>query len=65
MSREAGSCQWERTRPIAWRGLVVEGAGVGPSRRELVRLDQEARGETRDQERQRRRGEPGAALPPG
>src|SRR3954453_8273139 len=26
MSREAGSYQWERTRPIAWRGLVVEGA---------------------------------------
>src|SRR6476469_7145065 len=26
MSREAGSRQWESTRPIAWRGLVVDGA---------------------------------------
>ncbi len=58
MSREAGSCQWERTRPIAWRALVVEGDGMGPGHPELARLDQEARGETRDQERQRRRGEP-------
>src|SRR3954447_14468192 len=29
MSREAGSCQWERTRPIACRGLVLEG-GADP-----------------------------------
>src|SRR6266545_4789077 len=30
MSREAGSCQWESTRPIAWRGLVVEGTAWDP-----------------------------------
>ena len=30
MSRDAGSCQWEMTRPIAWRALVVEGAACDP-----------------------------------
>ena len=64
MSREAGSCQWESTRPIAWRGLVVEGTAWEPGHPELARLDQEARGETRDQERQRRRGEPRRRPPP-
>src|SRR5512145_1674927 len=64
MSREAGSCQWERTRPIAWRGLVLEGIAWDPVNRSWRDSTKKRAAKPATRSASAAAASPGAALPP-
>src|SRR6185503_20793622 len=64
MSREAGSRQWESTRPIAWRELVVEGVGCDPVIRSWRDSTRKRAAKPATRSASAAAARPGAALPP-
>src|SRR5215203_1545071 len=64
MSREAGSCQWESTRPITWRGLVLEGVAWDPVVREWYDSARKRAAKPATRSASTAAPIPGAALPP-
>src|SRR5215207_3612686 len=64
MSREAGSCQWESTRPIARRGLVAEETAWDPDTRSWCDSTKKRAAKPATRSASAAAASPGAALPP-